>query len=110
MLTLCLSKSADSTKGDWIRLNVGGRIFETTRATLTQDSESMLAVMFTTENWKRCGFLSVFDGRSPQKLDLLVAAERKQLQFEFISGKSQGDFCLFSSCFQLCGRIGRIHD
>ena len=31
---------------DWLKLNVGGRMFETSRATLTSDSESILARMF----------------------------------------------------------------
>jgi hypothetical protein len=38
---------------DWVRLNVGGTVFETTRATLTQDPESMLGIMFSSESWKR---------------------------------------------------------
>ena len=31
---------------DWLRLNVGGTIYETSRSTLTSDSESILARMF----------------------------------------------------------------
>lgn len=33
-------------RSDWVRLNVGGRVFATTRATLCADSNSMLARMF----------------------------------------------------------------
>ncbi|KAH9488028.1 BTB/POZ domain-containing protein kctd9 [Bulinus truncatus] len=36
---------------DWVRLNVGGKLFATTRSTLTRtDGDSMLARMFSTEN------------------------------------------------------------
>ena len=31
---------------DWVRLNVGGTMFETTRTTLTSDRDSILAKMF----------------------------------------------------------------
>lgn len=45
-----LRKTAPSSDGaprsDWVRLNVGGRVFATTRATLCADSNSMLARMF----------------------------------------------------------------
>ena len=34
------------SRHDWVRLNVGGRVFATTRATLTSDPDSMLARMF----------------------------------------------------------------
>lgn len=51
-LTKILSKpqnTTDEEKGamtDWIRLNVGGTLFETSRTTLTSDSESILSRMF----------------------------------------------------------------
>ncbi|KAF2074673.1 hypothetical protein CYY_004023 [Polysphondylium violaceum] len=35
---------------DWISLNVGGRVFTTTRSTISRDKDSMLAKMFS-ENW-----------------------------------------------------------
>ncbi|KAK5583399.1 hypothetical protein RB653_004992 [Dictyostelium firmibasis] len=35
---------------EWISLNVGGRIFSTTRSTIIRDKDSMLAKMFS-ENW-----------------------------------------------------------
>jgi len=37
------------TKGDWVTLNVGGKIFATTRSTLTKDTKSMLSQMFSGE-------------------------------------------------------------
>ena len=37
---------AKSTMTDWIKLNVGGTIFETSRATLTSHADSSLARMF----------------------------------------------------------------
>jgi hypothetical protein len=40
------------SRSDWVRLNVGGRVFATTRATITSDSNSMLARMFEpSEGW-----------------------------------------------------------
>ena len=51
-LTKLLSKpqnTTDEEKGamtDWIKLNVGGTLFETSRTTLTSDSESILSRMF----------------------------------------------------------------
>ncbi|GAM27621.1 hypothetical protein SAMD00019534_107970 [Acytostelium subglobosum LB1] len=36
---------------EWVTINVGGRIFSTTRSTLIKDRESMLAKMFG-ENWE----------------------------------------------------------
>ena len=39
-----------STRNDWVQLNVGGRIFATTRSTLTRHPESMLARMFSGES------------------------------------------------------------
>ena len=35
---------------DWIKLNVGGQTFYTTRTTLMSEPESMLARMFSEEN------------------------------------------------------------
>lgn len=47
--------SSDGTpRSDWVRLNVGGRVFATTRATLCADSNSMLARMFEPTEGK-CG-------------------------------------------------------
>ena len=37
---------AAAERHDWVTLNVGGRLFATTRSTLTKDSTSMLARMF----------------------------------------------------------------
>lgn len=37
---------ASSSMTDWLRLNVGGTIYETSRSTLTSDAESILARMF----------------------------------------------------------------
>eukprot|EP01113_Clastostelium_recurvatum_P032455 TRINITY_DN4175_c0_g1_i4.p1 TRINITY_DN4175_c0_g1~~TRINITY_DN4175_c0_g1_i4.p1 ORF type:complete len:426 (-),score=112.81 TRINITY_DN4175_c0_g1_i4:34-1311(-) len=75
---------------DWVTLNVGGRIFSTTRSTLTRHSDSMLATMFG-EHWNssrdaagsylidrtpeyfapilnflRCGILVIDDGVNPE--------------------------------------------
>ena len=33
---------------DWLKLNVGGEMFETSRSTLTSDSNSILSRMFET--------------------------------------------------------------
>jgi len=73
-------------ESDWVTLNVGGRLFATTRSTLTKDKDSMLAKMFgehwssTTDangsylidrtpeyfapilNYLRCGVLVIDDG------------------------------------------------
>lgn len=48
----CIYDSVNNANsGDWIKLNVGGSIFSTTRGTLTQqEPDSMLARMFTTAN------------------------------------------------------------
>jgi len=40
------AKKGSSSMADWLRLNVGGTIYETSRSTLTSDSESILARMF----------------------------------------------------------------
>jgi len=37
---------------DWVTLNVGGRLFSTTRSTLCQEAESMLARMFDDHTWR----------------------------------------------------------
>ena len=34
---------------DWLKLNVGGRMFETSRSTLTSDSDSILSRMFESD-------------------------------------------------------------
>ena len=34
---------------DWLKLNVGGRMFESSRATLTSDSNSILSRMFESD-------------------------------------------------------------
>ena len=39
-----------ATGAQWAALNVGGRVFRTTRATLTSEPDSMLARMFS-EGW-----------------------------------------------------------
>ena len=39
-----------ASTGDIVMLNVGGRVYATSRATLSKDSSSMLARMFTNEN------------------------------------------------------------
>ena len=39
-------KKTSSSMADWLKLNVGGTIYETSRSTLTSDSESILARMF----------------------------------------------------------------
>ena len=39
-------KNKSSSMADWLKLNVGGTIYETSRSTLTSDSESILARMF----------------------------------------------------------------
>ena len=39
-------EKASSSMTDWLRLNVGGTIYETSRSTLTSDAESTLARMF----------------------------------------------------------------
>ncbi|CAL1525959.1 unnamed protein product [Lymnaea stagnalis] len=47
-----ISEQADATvaKSDWVTLNVGGKLFTTTRGTLTRfDGDSMLARMFSTD-------------------------------------------------------------
>ena len=53
-LTSVFHRSPGASPEDWVRLNVGGTLFETTRSTLTQDTESMLGIMFSSETWKRC--------------------------------------------------------
>ncbi|XP_064383753.1 BTB/POZ domain-containing protein KCTD9-like isoform X2 [Halichondria panicea] len=49
--TTLLSTPEAPSRNDWVRLNVGGKIFATTRATLTSDSNSMLARMFESSGW-----------------------------------------------------------
>ncbi|EFA83034.1 BTB/POZ domain-containing protein [Heterostelium album PN500] len=44
------STTLDYDASDWVTLNVGGRIFSTTRSTLLKDKDSMLAKMFG-ESW-----------------------------------------------------------
>ena len=48
-VTGCESPDAGITRNDWVHLNVGGRIFATTRCTLTRHPDSMLARMFGEE-------------------------------------------------------------
>lgn len=87
-LDVCLLYTGKES--DWVTLNVGGRIFSTTRSTLTKDTSSMLAKMFgegwqsTTDangsylidrtpeyfapilNFLRCGVLVIDDGVNPE--------------------------------------------
>lgn len=43
---------ASCNRSEWVELNVGGRIFATSRGTLTSVPDSMLAAMFSPEtNW-----------------------------------------------------------
>lgn len=44
------SSTTSGTRNDWVSLNVGGRIFATTRSTLTRHPESMLARMFGSQS------------------------------------------------------------
>ena len=44
-LTIRTKEGDDSTPGDWLKLNVGGEMFETTRETLTKFPDSQLAKM-----------------------------------------------------------------
>ena len=39
---------------DWLKLNVGGQIFQTTRTTLLSEPNSMLANMFTNDQLEPC--------------------------------------------------------
>eukprot|EP00731_Ephydatia_muelleri_P020396 Em0013g123a len=68
----CLLPDAAS-RCDWVKLNVGGKVFATTRATLTSDRGSMLATMFEP------GWSSITDGggaylidRSPEYFEPLL--------------------------------------
>ncbi|CAG5118871.1 unnamed protein product [Candidula unifasciata] len=48
---LSLAGGASADVSDWVTLNVGGRLFTSTRGTLTRfDADSMLARMFSTES------------------------------------------------------------
>ena len=40
------SEEEKKSMTDWLRLNVGGTMFETSRSTLTSDSDSILSRMF----------------------------------------------------------------
>eukprot|EP00741_Cyanophora_paradoxa_P019383 tig00021127_g18711.t1 len=44
--------SVSASSSEWIRLNVGGRTFLTTRSTLTVEEDSMLAVLFGGDRWR----------------------------------------------------------
>lgn len=62
-----------ASRCDWVKLNVGGKVFATTRATLTSDRSSMLATMFEP------GWSSITDGggaylidRSPEYFEPLL--------------------------------------
>ena len=39
---------------DWLKLNVGGQIFLTTRTTLLSEPDSMLANMFSNDHLEPC--------------------------------------------------------
>ena len=41
-----IEKMTKPSLGDWIKLNVGGTLFETSRGTLTQEPDSLLGRMF----------------------------------------------------------------
>jgi len=52
-LCLCSKTKAVKSSSDWITLNVGGKLFTTTRNTLTRYPDTMLARMFSiSETWK----------------------------------------------------------
>jgi uncharacterized protein YjbI with pentapeptide repeats len=54
------------SRSDWVRLNVGGRVFATTRATLSSDPDSMLARMFEPSE---VGWLSATDASGAFLID-----------------------------------------
>eukprot|EP00055_Hartaetosiga_balthica_P015333 m.89813 g.89813 ORF g.89813 m.89813 type:complete len:826 (+) comp8839_c5_seq1:219-2696(+) len=75
MQHLAPTSSKDANPTDWIKLDVGGKIFRTTRQTLTKEEGSMLALMFTTTDWnsstdEQGAFL--FD-RSPKYFEPLLS-------------------------------------
>ena len=48
---ICIVENKEGDKmSEWIKLNVGGQTFYTTRTTLMSEPESMLARMFSEEN------------------------------------------------------------
>jgi uncharacterized protein YjbI with pentapeptide repeats len=48
-ITLPIPLSSKLGGGDWVTLNIGGKIFSTTKSTLTRDPNSMLARMFSND-------------------------------------------------------------
>ena len=48
--------------GDWIKLNVGGHVFNTTRTTLMSEPNSMLGRMFDEDNEKLLNPCQIQDG------------------------------------------------
>jgi hypothetical protein len=61
-----IPSSEASSRHDWVRLNVGGRIFATSRATITSDPSSMLARMFESSQPLLSQQVMVYDNRLVQ--------------------------------------------